>query len=107
MSYLQTQRQTHLAFKTWFRRGQRFSTRFFRRYTVKNADIERAGEEKEKNKKLFEKERVVTECDFQQDALDRRILFEMLGERLHPDDYPDETSESDHGELTDPVASAK
>ena len=50
----------------------------------------------ESKKKDFDVDRVVNECLFDQDTLDRRIVFEMIGERLHPDDFPDETSESDN-----------
>ena len=92
-SYLETKRLAHLAFKTWFTRRQRFSTRFFRRYSIQTAEVNR--DEKESRKKVFAADKVVTECNYEQDELDRRILFEMIGERLHEDDFPEETSESE------------
>lgn len=38
--------------------------------------------------------RVVDECNYDLDLLDRRIMYEMTGERLTPEDFPDSTSES-------------
>ena len=38
--------------------------------------------------------RVVDECNYNVDLLDRRILYEMTGERLTTEDFPDSTSES-------------
>ena len=93
VGFLQTNRLTHLAFKTWFTRRQRVSTQFFSRYSVKSNEIEQ--EKKESKKKELDVDRVVTECDYERDEIDRRILFEMLGVRLEEDDYPDETSESE------------
>ena len=92
-SYLETKRLTHLAFKTWFKRRQRFSTRFFRRYSIQTAEVNR--DEKESRKKVFAADKVDAECNYEQDELDRRILFEMIGERLHEDDFPEDTSESE------------
>jgi len=92
-SYLQMKRLTKLTFKTWLGRHQRESTRYFRRYTVKNEEIERG--EDEKQGKSFDTDRVVAECDFERNQLDRRILYEMLGERLIVEEFPDETSETD------------
>lgn len=48
-------------------------------------------------------DRVASECDFEQDLIDRRILYEMLGERLHPEDFLDESSESDNDANADGV----
>ena len=35
------------------------------------------------------------ECDFEHDIIDRRILYEMINERLHPDDFRDETTDDE------------
>ena len=40
-------------------------------------------------------DRVVSELSYDEDILDRRIVFEMIGERLDPADFPDETSEDE------------
>ena len=64
-SYLTMKRISHLASKTWFTRSQRASTRFFHRYSVKSAEIERA--EKDKKKKEFDVDRVVSERNYDQD----------------------------------------
>ena len=54
--------------------------------------------------KEFDKRRIMENCDFENDKLDRRVLFEMTGERYHEDDFPFETTESeneDGGNLED------
>ena len=60
---------------------------------MKNDEID--PDELEKRKKQFDMYRVVDQCDYDVNLLDRRILFEMTGERLTPEDFPDSTSESD------------
>ena len=70
------------------------SANFFKRYSVDAEEIERAG----KKKKEFDVQRVVTECDYERDQLDRRIVFEMIGSRIEEEDFPDETSESEAGD---------
>ena len=45
--------------------------------------------------------RVVDECNYEQNLLDRRILYEMTGERLTPEDFPDSTSESAEASRSD------
>ena len=96
LSYLQSLRLSHLAFKTWFTRRQRISTNYFRRYSVQTAEEDQAL--KEKKKKVFEIDRVVTESNFEADELDRRIAFEMIGDRLDEAEFLDETSESEENE---------
>ena len=59
-SYLQMKRLTHLTFKTWFHRRQRFSTQFFRRYSVKPDEIDI--DDLSKRRRMFDTHRVVDEC---------------------------------------------
>ena len=85
-------RLTKVTFKTWFHRRQRESIKLFRRYSVKNDEID--PDELHNSKKEFDMCRVVDECNYDLDLLDRRIMYEMTGERLTPEDFPDSTSES-------------
>ena len=97
--YLWSKRLAHLAFKTMLTREQRVSTRFFRRYSVHQAEIENSDEEQKK--KEFKANRIIENCDFEVKKLDRRILFEMTGERYHEDEFPNETTESEASEEPD------
>ena len=101
LSYLQSKRLTHLAFKTWFTRRQRISTNHFRRYSVRTAEIDQ--NLKEKKNKVFDTDRVVTESNLDADELDRRIVFEMVGDRPDEAEFLDETSESEANEIDDDV----
>lgn len=42
----------------------------------------------------------MTDCNFESDMIDRRIVYEMIGEKLEPCELMDETSESEE-ELDD------
>ena len=84
-SYIRMKRLTMVTFKTWFKRRQRESIKLFRRYSVKNDEID--PDELNNPKKQFDMYRVVDECNFDVNRLDRRILYEMTGERLTPEDF--------------------
>ena len=52
---------------------------------MKNDEID--PDELNNPKKQFDMYRVVDECNFDVNRLDRRILYEMTGERLTPEDF--------------------
>ena len=85
--YLTMKRQSLFLFKTWLNRRQRTSVKFFKRYTVQNSEIDKDWDNEKLN--AFDVDRVVSECDFKNDLIDRRIAFEMTGLRLNEDDWPE------------------
>ena len=38
---------------------------------------------------------MVTDCNYRESELDRRIVYEMIGERLRENEFQDETTESE------------
>ena len=62
---------------------------------------------KEKKNKVYDTDRVVTESNFEADQLDRRIAFEMVGDRLDEAEFFDETSESEVNEIDDDIVPAR
>ena len=97
MTYIRASRIAHLASKTFFNRRQRMSTQYFRRYAIRSEDL--AKDENPKNMREFDEDRVISECDYNNNKLDRRILYELTGEKLEEDDYLDETSESEREDI--------
>ena len=75
------------------------SPNFFKRYSVGAQEIERA--EKKTKKKQFNIQKVVTDCQYERDQIDRRIVFEMIGSKIEKNDFPDETSESEAEDAAD------
>ena len=51
-----------------------------------------------KKRKVLDMIRVVDECNYERDIVDQRIVYEMIGDKLDPGEFNDETSESE-GEL--------
>ena len=45
--------------------------------------------------KDFDLDRIAEECNFETDPIDKRILYEMTGERLSPTDFIDDTTDSE------------
>jgi len=69
---------------------------------VRSSEIDRDWEEKKT--KRFDLDRVITECAYDKNPHDRRIAYEMTGNRLVPEDWPDSTSESEEEEEGDDLS---
>ena len=73
-------------------RRQRLTVEFFRKYAVLPKDIKRLRDGKEKHVRGLSVDSIVKGLHPHDNAIDRRILFELAGVRLDEDEFREESS---------------
>lgn len=104
VSLLSLQRISKFLQKVSLNRRQRLSVDFFQRYTIKESDLSTP----KKNPRGMGVNRIVSECDAENNEVDQRILYEITGIKLQNDAFADDSSfEADLGALVDNLMIAR
>ena len=82
-------RLAHFLNKVWLNRRQRVSVQYFKRYTIKDYELnfKVKGVDDKAPSREMSVNRLVNQCEPEQDPLDKRIVYEMTGQRLDDKDY--------------------
>ena len=82
-------RLAHFLNKVWLNRRQRVSVQYFRRYCIKDYELDfkdKGVDDKAVNREMSFN-RLVNQCEPEHDPLDKRIVYEMTGQKLDDKDY--------------------
>lgn len=73
------------------------SVQYFKRYTIKDYELnfKVKGVDDKAPSREMSVNRLVNQCEPEQDPLDKRIVYEMTGQKLDDRDYLDESTDQD------------